>query len=201
MTRIACLVAAAGGASRFDGTKQLSLIEGKPMVVHTLSKLTPLFGDHLYTVVGAFRDQVVPLVENLSQVIEHASWQSGLGASIARGVSEICDRRRYDGLMIALADQVAIRQSDYQHLIDHFGNERIVASNYAGRIGVPAIFPHSFFYALGQLSGDQGARHLLSKNASVVHSVSMPNAEIDIDTRRDLSNLDQQLAAKYSHFQ
>jgi molybdenum cofactor cytidylyltransferase len=186
MTRIACLVPAAGIASRFGENKQLYPINDKPMVVGVLERLKPIFGDDLYTVLGAYRDEVRPVVENLSRVIEHSAWQSGLGSSIAAGVHGICSQTRYDGIMVALADQVAIGQSDYQKLVNRFDQQRIVASGYAGKTGVPALFPTRFFYRLQQLTGDRGARQLLRDNDAEVVRIPMPKAEIDIDTQSDL---------------
>ncbi|HCY98174.1 MAG TPA: nucleotidyltransferase family protein, partial [Polaribacter sp.] len=41
-------------------------------------------------------------------------------------------------------------------------------SNYGHKLGVPAIFPKSYFSTLQELSGDFGAKNLLNKNKEVV---------------------------------
>lgn len=68
-------------------------------------------------------------------------------------------------------------------------NPRVaVASHYAGRLGVPAIFPRSWFGALKGLSEDRGAQAILASAKGVV-GVPMPDAEVDIDYPGDLSQL------------
>ncbi|WP_260293675.1 nucleotidyltransferase family protein [Sedimenticola hydrogenitrophicus] len=186
MSRLACLVLAAGAGSRFGGRKQLAPIAGKAMLVRTLERLVPLFRGDLYTVLGAYHDEVRPLIGELSQIIVHPAWRSGLGSSIARGVTEIGQRAAYDGIMLALADQVAVGRRDYARLIDRFDGTTLVAARYADRTGVPALFPAPYFDRLRQLTGDQGARSLLKAQAEQVIAVPMPTAKTDIDTQGEL---------------
>jgi len=44
----------------------------------------------------------------------------------------------------------------------------IIASNYGHKLGVPAIFPKSYFSTLQELSGDFVAKNLLNKIKEVV---------------------------------
>jgi molybdenum cofactor cytidylyltransferase len=61
----------------------------------------------------------------------------------------------------------------------------IVASEYAGRAGTPALFRRSFFPMLMQLKGDVGARHLIADHKELVAFVGFPKGITDIDTLRD----------------
>lgn len=187
--RIACLLLAAGSSSRFGGCKQLAPLNGKPLVVHALEALLPLFDGSLFIVLGASRDQIRPLVASRSQVIEHRHWRKGIGSSIALGVTAIEARLDYDAILVALADQARLGSDDYRRLIERFDGERIVAAGYAGRAGVPAIFPASRFATLCRLDGDRGARPLLDAMGAQIVSVPMPAAADDIDTIEDLRRL------------
>ena len=62
----------------------------------------------------------------------------------------------------------------------------IITSNYGHKLGVPAIFPKSYFSTLQELSGDFGAKNLLNKNKEVV-AFSKKTNFVDIDTDEDLS--------------
>ena len=95
-------------------------------------------------------------------------------------------KKTYDGIMVVLADQVALREGDFKFLLDQFNSRQIVAAEYGQHLGVPAIFPASYFNRLLDLKGDQGARKLIQENKQQVMSVPMAMAEIDIDTRLDL---------------
>jgi molybdenum cofactor cytidylyltransferase len=65
----------------------------------------------------------------------------------------------------------------------------IVASEYAGGAGVPAIFPRGMFAELYALGGDKGARALLKEDGRVVVRVDFPDGEVDVDTPEDLTAL------------
>ena len=185
--RIAGLLLAAGEARRFNSCKQLAPIEGKPLVRHALEAMAPLFAGRLYVVLGAWREQIRPLVEDLAKAIEHENWQDGLGSSIAAGVNEIESSNDYDGILIALADQVALTTDDYAALVERFDGNRIIAAHYADSAGVPAIFPREYYSRLKRLSGDRGAKPILRQMAVELVCVNLPAAAEDIDTPGDLA--------------
>jgi molybdenum cofactor cytidylyltransferase len=184
--RIAGLLLAAGAGCRFGGCKQLALIEGKPLVRHALESLARLFDDDLYILLGAYREDIQPLVEDLATVISHADWHQGLGSSIARGVDEIEARGRYAGMLIALADQPRISTGDFGQLVERFDGNRIVAAHYTGAPGVPAIFPATAFDDLRRLYGDRGAKSMLLDANREIDSVPLAAAATDIDTEADI---------------
>ena len=66
----------------------------------------------------------------------------------------------------------------------------IVAAQYAGRVGVPAIFPRWCFRELNELRGDRGAQGLLQRHVDRVVRLAMPSAELDIDRPEDLLALE-----------
>jgi len=184
--RIAGLLLAAGAGQRFGGRKQLALIEGKPLVRHALESLAPLFAEDLYIVLGAYREDIQPQVEDLARVISHADWRHGLGSTIARGVDEIEAHGSYAGIMVALADQPRLTTDDFLQLVERFDGNRIVAAHYAGAPGVPAIFPAAAFDDLRQLQGDRGAKSMLLDSNRQIDTVPLPAAATDIDIEADI---------------
>lgn len=184
--RIACLLLAAGGGTRFGGDKPLARVDGKPLIRHSLDVLAPVFGTDLFVVLGAARDRIEPLVARPARVVEHAGWRDGLGSSIARGMREIRSETAYHGVLIALADQVRLTGRDFNDLLAPFDGERIVAALYTGRPGVPAIFPRALFARLEQLDGDRGARKILRQPGAEIVTVALPLAEYDIDRPGDI---------------
>jgi len=184
--RVACLLLAAGGSTRFGGCKLIAPIDGKPLIRHSLEALNPIFDDDLYVVLGGYRDLIQPLVEDRTQVIDNKYWRQGLGSSIAVGVAKIKAMEKYDGLLIALADQAGLAESDFSKLLEQFECDRIVAAYYANGPGVPAIFPESMFDRLGRLKGDRGAKSILHNLDTELVVVPLPEAELDIDTIADI---------------
>jgi molybdenum cofactor cytidylyltransferase len=186
MTKLACLVLAAGKAGRFGSPKQLFPIHGKPMICHVLDSLAPIFSHDLFCVVGAYRDEIAPLIADKAHLIENESWQLGMGTSISKGIEHIRAQNAYDGLLIALADQIALKTEDFQGLLNLFDDDSIVAATYEGQQGVPAIFPASMFNDLQALSQDFGARKLLKETDKTIISHKLPLGTFDIDTPENL---------------
>jgi molybdenum cofactor cytidylyltransferase len=187
--RIACLLLAAGAGSRFGNSmqsKQLAMINGKPMVRHTLETLSHVIDEKIFIVLGAYANDIQPIVEDLAQVIEHKDWQNGLGSSIAFSVKHIVAQGEYDGILVALADQLQLTENDFNKLIDHFDGNNTVAAHYGDSFGVPAIFPSAKFKGLKKFEGDNGAKPMLKKMYPDVVAISLPAASIDIDTIADL---------------
>jgi len=188
MMKLACLVLAAGEAARFGRPKQLAEIDGKAMVCHVLEQLKPLFDTDLYCVVGAYRDHIVPVIKDKAVVIENPNWRDGMGTSISTGIQHIVGLHKYDGVLIALADQLAIKTKDYQGLVNLFDKRAIVAASYAATLAVPAIFPPHLFNDLQGLEADYGARKILKETTCAITPYALSAAAFDIDTPDNLNN-------------
>ena len=118
----------------------------------------------------------------------NARWREGMGRSLACGVRALDRRAR--AVLVCLADQPLLEAGDLARLVLAWraSPRSVVASRYAGKPGVPAIFPRSHFAALNSLSGDRGARVLLASTNDVL-SVPMPRARVDVDNPSDLDSL------------
>ncbi|MDB4037154.1 NTP transferase domain-containing protein, partial [Polaribacter sp.] len=91
-------------------------------------------------------------------------------------------------------DQPAIEKTYLNKMIALFNEDqsKITASNYGKKLGVPAIFPKSYFSKLQKMSGDFGAKDILNNNSNVVYLNKQTNF-IDIDTEEDLQNFKKTL--------
>ncbi len=186
--RLAALLLAAGAGRRFGACKQLALLDGKPLIRHALENLSAVVGENLFVVLGARADEVRLQVVDLAEIIEHEGWSAGLGTSIARGMSEIEQAGTFDAVLIALADQPALSGADFDQLLRAFDGHRVAAADYGDRVGVPAVFPATWFTRLRQLQGDRGAQALLQAEADVLR-VALPSAAVDVDRPADLERL------------
>ena len=183
------MLLAAGSSSRFGSPKQLADIAGRPMLARTLDTVSQLQRRHGVTVVlGANAERLAPLVRAASaNVALNPDHAQGMASSIRVGLAQAPFDAR--GALIALADQVAVTADDLRQLVSRWEQQpdRIVAAQYAGTVGVPAIFPADLFRELAGLQGDRGARGVLSRYPERVIGVPMPSAAQDIDTPADLS--------------
>ena len=183
------IVLAAGSSTRFGSPKQLADIGGRPMLALALDRATELAGRHAVTVVlGAGYALLVPFVQAASVACAiNLDFAEGIAGSIRTGLENVPVGTR--GALITLADQVAVTVEDLRQLVARWEQQpdRIVAAQYAGTTGVPAIFPSDLFRELAELQGDRGARAVLMRHPERVISVPMPAAAQDIDTLADLA--------------
>lgn len=185
----AIVILAAGGSRRFSGCKVLTPVSGKPMLQWSIEKARACVGEHLYIVTGGWQNQIADAMAcgTIDRVatIANRNWQQGLGHSIASAATHLADR--YHNLLLLAADQIAITRTDLEAIMQGADGRHIVAAYYAGKPGIPALFPKRCFTDLSRLSGDQGARRLLLAQPDTVRHIDCPNAAIDIDTRDDLN--------------
>ncbi|GLQ46003.1 hypothetical protein GCM10007862_10540 [Dyella lipolytica] len=192
------LLLAAGEGSRYGGIKQLADIEGEPMV-RRVAKIALQRGVPVMVVVGAHADEVASTLDGLPlQIVRCEEWQLGMGHSISKGVSELI---RYfpnaSCVLLCLADQPLLRSSTIQALLDSHVRtpERLIATTYHGIQGPPALFPRDCFSALTSLSGSQGARLLLEREAERIEVIASDDL-LDVDTEEDLKRVREQLASR-----
>jgi len=90
-----------------------------------------------------------------------------------------------------LADQPLIDRAYLDELIETFKNrtKNIVATRYAKREGVPAVFGVEYFQGLAGLKGDFGAKDIIDNHQDTVISVSPHGKEIDVDTQENYNAL------------
>ncbi|MEQ9344880.1 MAG: nucleotidyltransferase family protein [Thalassospira sp.] len=192
--RLAVLILAAGESARFGGRKQLALINGNPMIRHALDTVNAVVDMQSFVVVGAYSDDIAPVIGSSANVIHNEDWSLGMGSSIACGMTAIAHHGQFEGVLIALCDQVKLTSGDYTKLIKGFDGQHIVAARHTDGFGVPAIFPSHMFETLQSLSGASGARKILNGSHHEVIGIDLPNAATDIDTIDDLKALQSQIA-------
>lgn len=197
--KIQALLLGAGESKRFNGLKQLALIDEKPMLAHTLSMLIESSFPSICVVLGA---NATLIKETLAQshidsvarrtqdthidYLMAENYQKGMGASIAAGVKSVDNDITH--VFIALGDQVEIRAEQCKLMVKESRKhwDKIVAAFYQGKPSAPAIFPRKYFSELALLNSDKGARDMLRRNMASIISFELPEGARDIDTRTDL---------------
>lgn len=181
---------AAGASTRFGSPKQLVRIEGRPLLHAVVARAVEVAGHAVMVVLGANADRLAPLLRHTpASVIVNREWPEGLASSIRAGVARLPGS--CDGLLIVLGDQASVTTEDLRRLAGAWRRQTdfIIAAQYGGTTGVPAIFPRTSFADLGALRGDRGAQPLFQKNPDRVVRVPMPSAALDLDTPEDLLTL------------
>ncbi len=184
------IVLAAGAATRFGSPKQLAQVNGRPLLHLAVARAVEIAGQSVTVVLGANAADLAPLLRHTgASMVINRDWSEGMGSSVRAGVAGI--PAAADGALLMLADQPAVTADDLRRLVNTWRGQpnHIVAAQYAGTAGVPAIFPREDFAALSALRGDAGARALLRRGGDRLVRVPLPSAAIDIDTPEDLLKL------------
>jgi len=160
--------------------------------MHTIvSRAVEVAGHSVTVVLGAHAGELAPLLKHSPATITvNREWSEGIASSIREGLAHTPSTA--DGVMILLADQAAVTTEDLRRLASSWRRNpaSIAAAQYAGGVGVPAIFPRWCFRELNELRGDRGAQSLLQRHVDRLVRLPMPSAELDIDRPEDLLTLE-----------
>lgn len=187
---IACLIPAAGAATRMGRAKQLLPFKEKTLIEHTVSQALSLPFVEVRVVLGAYHHVISPVIKDYEvKVSINTNWQEGLGSSIALGMEEL--KSSPTAVLIFLADQALITQDILWSMIQRYSmsDKPILAARYEDTLGVPAIFDISYFDQLKKLKGPKGAGLLIKQAGEEVDILDMPEAGQDIDTPEDYRRL------------
>jgi molybdenum cofactor cytidylyltransferase len=185
-------ILAAGASTRFGSPKQLVRIAGSPVLHELISSAAFVAGRSVTVVLGAHAQEIAPaLRQSAASLIVNREWQEGLASSIRVAVESAPPR--CDGLMLLLADQVAVTADDLKHLYAAWKRHPILvaAALYDGAAGLPAIFPRWALSGLLELRGDRDPKQVIRRNADRLVRIAMPNASVDLNTPEDLLAIEQ----------
>ena len=194
MSRIAGVVLAAGGSKRMGVPKQLLALEGASLVRRAARVVLASRCDDVFVVVGAHAAEVTKEIDDLAvRVLENRRWHEGLASSIRTAVTAAgaLPQPAVDAILLTLVDQPAVGPELLDQLIAALENAPagLVAAEYAGTIGAPALFARRHFPALLALSGDRGGKSILAAHGAAVVTIPFPEGVFDIDTPADLERV------------
>jgi molybdenum cofactor cytidylyltransferase len=192
--RVGGLLLAAGGSTRFGSPKQLVEFEGKTLIQRAAEALSGSGCTKIVAVLGADMDESRRQVKDLDLVIvENEDWRSGMSSSIKLGLSKLIELEpELEAVLITLMDQPKVTASHLTAFVDRFAEMRppVIAAEYSGTKGVPALFSRELFDELLRLKDDKGARSII-RGGLDVKTISLEEAAIDIDSLADLESLIQ----------
>lgn len=151
------------------------------------------------------------------KLINNTNWQAGMGSSIAMAAAKVRSEPADKALLVLLVDQWQVSNVCMKLLLDAWRLQpnKITVADYTAindiaeeqqpdsteqannqqgkkQFGPPIIFPANYTKALSALSGEQGAKKIVSENIEHCQFVSLPQAAVDLDTPADLARLNQQ---------
>ena len=187
---ISGVVLAAGTGSRFGGTKQLAIVDGKPLAQHAIDALIEARVDELVLVTG---HDAVRVASGLTlppdaRVVYNGAFRDGQATSLAAALHALDDES--EAAVVLMADQPGVTADVVRALVDRFRGTRkqVVRALYKDGPG-PSLLSREIYAEAGHLHGDVGARVLIASHPEWVEEVPIDGpAPRDIDTREDLES-------------
>jgi molybdenum cofactor cytidylyltransferase len=193
MSNIGAVILAAGKSSRLGQPKQLLQFRGKTLVRRIVDAADEAGCSPLVVVIGSDKGKVARELEQTNAVIvENVNWHTGMGTSIRSGVQHLIEiAPNMEAMMLLVCDQPLVDAHTIEQLIELGAKtERtIVASRYAGTLGVPALFHRSCADELLRLDDASGAKPVILLDRDRVAEFPFPEGKIDIDIAADYDRL------------
>lgn len=189
-TSIAALLLAAGSSTRLGTPKQLLKYRGQSLLRHIAEIVLASSVGEMHVVVGFEAEQMKAELHGLdARLVDNANWHKGMASSIRTGISAL--QQSIDAVVILLCDQPLITTQLLDGIISAHATtgKPIVACEYGGTVGAPALFARSCFPELLQLEGDRGAKQVITQHLDQVAVVPFPGGSVDIDTVADYERL------------
>lgn len=192
MSSVGIIILAAGAAERMGRPKQLLAFRGKSLLRRAAEAARAAPCARVVVVLGAHAEQARAELNGLPvEAVENKDWIDGIGSSLRTGIAALESDGDIQAAAIMLCDQPFVSAAHIEKLVVEYrrGCSRIVASEYAGILGVPALFDRSLFADLRTVSGTSGAKRILDERANEAARVTFASGAIDVDTPEDFERL------------
>ena len=192
----AIIVLAAGASTRMGSPKQLLTYGSHTLLRHAAEAAVASRCGPVFVVLGAYASRLHREIDDLPvRSVLNERWADGMGSSIQAGLAALTTSDGPAGdagaVILMLCDQPYVTAAVINNLVTvyHTTGKGMIASEYGGTLGVPALFGREYFSELSTMSGAAGAKRLIAAHASEVVPVPFPQGLTDIDTAEDYQQL------------
>ena len=191
--KVAVVVLASGLSTRFgDADKLMSPLNGYPLGAY----VADTFASHprKFAVIGMAQTDRCGLFPGWP-IIWNARPEDGQGETLALAARRIMDTDAA-AMLILLADMPFITFKHMHALIENAQNADVAISTDGKTQSPPALFRRSVLPKLAGLTGDKGAKQMLSAFRDLVKISVTAKALLDVDTVADLKAIEHIHVAK-----
>jgi CTP:molybdopterin cytidylyltransferase MocA/xanthine/CO dehydrogenase XdhC/CoxF family maturation factor len=194
--RLGGVVLAAGLSRRMGKNKLILEVNGKSLVRHAVEAALEGGLDPVLVVTGHDAPAVEKALAGLPvSFVHNENFAIGLSTSLKRGIAALPHDR--DGAMVLLGDMPEVNGELITSVMAEFDPAKgrsICIATAKGVHGHPVLWARKFFPEIATLTGDSGAKSLISAHQSEVCEIPAPGKAplTDIDTPADLAALSPQ---------
>jgi len=192
LTKIAAVILAAGGSTRFGQPKQMLDWDGQPLVAHVADIAMDAGLDPVIVVLGHEAERIQALLGTRPvQIVMNWRWEDGLSTSMQAGLVALPPDT--EAAVFLQCDQPLIGSALLAKLVAHFEltDASIVFPSHAGQRSSPTLFARELFSELAVVTGDIGGRATIARHSdkTATFEVTDPDILADIDTPDDYKAL------------
>ena len=180
--RVAAVVLAAGGSSRFGSPKQLARWGHQTFLERAVDVALASQADPVVVVLGAEVAQCRQLLADRPvQVVVNPRWAEGQSTSMQAGLDAL--PAQVSAAVFLLVDQPAVQPETVNAVIQGYRETLapLVWPEYEGRRGNPVLFDRDLFPALRRITGDTGGRPLFKTHGNQAARVPVDDRGILLD--------------------
>lgn len=173
--------------------KLLAELEGIPVVAWVVSAVLSSQAKPVIVLTGHEAEQIRRALASYDvEFVHNSRYAHGISTSLQRGLTTL--PADIDGVLVCLGDMPGITVAHIDRIVSNFNPAKgcaICVPTCKGKRGNPVLWDKRFFAEMNELSGDVGARHLISKHAALVCEVEIGDEAIltDVDKSEDLISL------------
>lgn len=195
-TPTAGIILAAGESKRFGEPKQLLRLDGRFLIERVLQAALESNLDFVVLVLGCEHDRIQrSLLKRTGHpkcaVLVNPDYRYGLSSSLKAGIARI--QLDFPSAMFLLGDQPMVSAALINRLLQQFAQSEksICVPAHRGTRGNPTLFGKPHYAAILNLTGDTGARDLITTHPEEVLTVDVPDPLVflDIDRREDADRI------------
>ena len=186
---VSALVLAAGLSSRMGRTKQLLLLDGKPVITHCLDALLDSGIRDILVVVGPQHGEIVERLPGVPvRIAVNETPKCEMAESIRTGLRALGIVK--PGILVCLSDHPLVSATTIRTLTDAFCNnpDRIIIPVHGGRRGHPTIFPTT---VINDIFSGMTLRDIVQNNSRRVLTINVDDEGVllDLDTEEDYKTM------------
>ena len=189
--RVAGLVLAAGGGSRYGSPKALVRLRGRLLVERAAELLAAGGCDPVVVVLGAAADQVLAaarLPRTGVRTVVNRDWPTGMGSSLRVGLAAV--PAEAEAVVVTLVDTPGLGPESVRRLVTAGGPDGAAQATYGGRRGHPVLLGRTVITEVAAAAtGDRGAGPWLAAHPERVRLVPCDGTgdPRDVDVPDDLA--------------
>jgi CTP:molybdopterin cytidylyltransferase MocA len=189
--RVAGLVLAAGGGSRYGSPKALVRLRGRLLVERAADLLAAGGCDPVVVVLGAAADQVLAaarLPPTGVRTVVNPDWPTGMGSSLRVGLAAV--PAEAEAVVVTLVDTPGLGPESVRRLVAAGSPDGAAQATYGGRRGHPVLLGRTVITEVAAAAtGDRGAGPWLAAHPERVRLVPCDGTgdPRDVDVPDDLA--------------